>query len=351
MVYYLRLMVDVDTTVAEDIYAAPRPLITAPPPAPAAKVITMERRSVPDDDDIATAETVRMMCDYIRAGIADPVCQAWAGHAVACYGRGSENLAARFWAVFWMLKHCIQYRHDEGELFRIGQRNARDLLTAPAVLMRQAQPKEDCDGFTMAACTLLKLCGIEPFIVTAKVDPQDPSRWSHVFAIAELPGVGLCALDASHGAVPGWMVPRSHIFGYQVWNLDGQRVKKGLPVTSRLQGYMRRGRGMGDCPIDPFTGDTIVCDNPGQLPTYDGGGSGFDWGSFLNTLITTGGKVATVAVAPAGSIIYPQGQVFSPGGNNPLGASATFTGSTTNMLPWLIGGLLVAGLLFSGKGK
>src|ERR1700690_3873685 len=124
------------------VLAVPNADPIAPKALPGEKV-KQERRTVSDDDDQATAATVGMMCDYIRAGIADPVCQAWAAWAMDCFGMGSQDPRAKFWAVFWCLKHAVRYRRDEPELFRIGERSARDLLTAPAVLVRQDQPAED----------------------------------------------------------------------------------------------------------------------------------------------------------------------------------------------------------------
>lgn len=313
---------------------------------------------MPDDDDQATAATVGMMCDYIRAGIDDPVCKAWAEWALKCFGMGKQDPRAKFWAVFWALKHCVRYRRDEPELFRIGERSARDLLTAPAVLVRQPQPAEDCDGFTMLACTLLKILGLDSFIVTAKVDPQEPGRWSHVFAMADVPGLGLCALDGSHGNAPGWMVPRSHIFGYQVWDLSGNRIHKRLPVAApRLNGYQFRARGMGDCVDD--NGDSVPCAGGGYTPTespypviFDGGPTGapssFNWDVLLGDIFGTAGKVASVAVAPPGSVVTPSGAVYTAGAVLPSQLSS----SIGRFLPLLlIGGVVFLGISAIGGGK
>lgn len=357
--------------------AVPNTRPIAPKVLPGEKV-TQERRTVSDDDDQATAATVAMMCDYIRAGIADPVCQAWAAWCMSCFGMGSADPRAKFWAVFWGLKHAVRYRRDEPELFRIGERSARDLLTAPAVLVRQDQPAEDCDGFTMLACTLLRILGLDAFIVTVKVDPNEPGRWSHVFAMADIPGVGLCALDGSHGQAPGWMVPRSQIFGYQVWDLSGKRIHKQLPVAApRLNGYAytgrRRRRGMGDddpdagaisqLPVNQGLTDTelnnpwLFNTGPGSgLPTTEpnpliqsaGGGSTPDWETFLNQILGTAGRVATIATAPAGSVVTPNGQVIIGGAS-----SAQLMSSLSGLLPFLaIGAVIWIGAsAIGGKGK
>ncbi len=369
------------------------------PPVPGAR---MERRTVPDNDDQATRETIAMMCDYIRAGVKDPQCIAWAAWALDCFGMGVDDARAKFWAVFWCLKHAVKYRRDEPELFRIGERSARDLLTAPGVLVRQPAPAEDCDGFTMLACTLLQILGVPSFIVTAKVDPGEPGRWSHVFAMADIQGVGLCALDASHGNAPGWMVPRSHIFGYQVWDLSGAPIHKKLPVVQpRLNGYefrprgmgtqpgaVRRRRGVGDvCAQDPISGELLDIStglpcgsSTGPLSSLPSSGvcvNGFDTGSgdpclaptspavinpimgtpgpnpaavpsaqpgtlqsILNQIFGAGTRIAAVATAPAGSTVSPSGAVTI--GGAPVQGLMTSIG---NLLPWLlVGGLVIYGV-------
>ena len=80
----------------------------------------------------------------------------------------------------------------------MGEPEALDLLIAPAVLVREKAPKEDCDGFTMLVCCLLKILEVP----IGDCDgggaiPESPERWSHVFPMALING-GL-PLDASHG--------------------------------------------------------------------------------------------------------------------------------------------------------
>jgi hypothetical protein len=312
--------------------------------------IVKERRPVSDDDDQATAETVKIMCEYIAAGVNDPVCKLWACHAVGRYGLGSVLPAVCAWSVFWMLKHCVRFIRDEGRLFMSGDGAARDRLVAPAVLVRQKSPAEDCDGFTMLACCLLRILQVPCFIVTLKADPRNPARWSHVFAMAELPDGSFSPVDASHGKFPGWMVPKEHIFAYQVWDMDGRPTNRRLPAISHLHGYVKggtpMGRGLGFCPIDPNTGDTLVCADPNS----PGGGGGINWGAILGTLITTAGKVAVVAEAPPGSVINPSTGGIVTGG--PFGASSTLTATTSNLLPWMLGGALLVGLIaFGGGGR
>jgi hypothetical protein len=327
---------------------------------PAARAATgpqlvKERRPVSDDDNQATAATVGMMCDYIAQGVNDDGCKSWAVCAVRQYGAGSTDPRMLFWGVFWLLKHCVKYVRDEPALFRMGEGDARDFLIAPAVLVRMAEPKEDCDGFTMLACTLLQILGIKSYIVTVKADPEKPSRWSHVFAVAELPG-GACALDATeHGVFPGWMIPRQHIFDYQFWDLSGRPVKHALPLTSKMAGYVRTGRmgrrGMGDDITDlgdlgpgqaateiPYTPSTTVYNSPAPASP------GTNWTAVLSSIFSGAARVASVAEAPPGSVVSPSGAIYVPGAN-PLGAS-----SIGSMLPiLLIGGLVLFGISAASK--
>lgn len=327
--------------------------------AAAGPQLVKERRPVSDDDNQATAATVRMMCDYIAQGVVDDGCKGWAVCAVRQYALGQTDQRMLFWGVFWLLKHCVKYVRDEPALFRMGEGDARDFLIAPAVLVRMTEPKEDCDGFTMLACTLLQILGIKSYIVTVKADPEKPSRWSHVFAVADLPG-GACALDATeHGLFPGWMVPRQHIFAFQFWDLTGRPVKHALPLAGKMAGYVRTGRtrrGMGDAlqdeidalpvgntdleygsPYIPPGGDTsLPVAAPASTPATN-------WTAVLSSLFSGAARVASVAEAPPGSVINPNtGVITTPG---------LSTASLSSFLPiLLIGGLVIFGIsAASGK--
>lgn len=293
------------------------------------ETIVQEQRTVSDNDDEATAATVKMMADYIKQGVTDPVCQKWAHDAVFQFGNRQRTPLALVWSVFWKLKHCVKLTRDETVLFHIGQKNARDLLIAPAVLVRQLVPKEDCDGFTMLCCTLLEILGLKPYIVTVKADARRPGEWSHVFCMVDLPDGERIPIDSSHGPFPGWMIPRRDIFAVQLWDMNGNPVAGGLPEPrvskrSRLNGYVKTGRGVGF--LDPST--------PGAVPTSDPSG----WFSVLDTLIKTAGQVATVAEAPAGATVFGQNGQFvtAPGGTT---TSAFVTAGTSNALPWILGGV------------
>ena len=211
-------------------------------PASAAKTGPIIKEKIPaaPDTDTSTKQTIAKMCEYIAAGASDDVCKFWALQAKERWAQGPD-LAQQCWGVWWLVKHAVKFAKDEPRLFQIGEPDALDLLIAPAVLVREQDRKEDCDGFTMLVCCLLKILGIPSVIVTVAADPSDPERWSHVFPMAEVNGAYL-PMDASHGKFPGWMVPRDHISRWQAWDLNGNPVQA-FPSQAKntLHGYLPRG--------------------------------------------------------------------------------------------------------------
>jgi hypothetical protein len=329
--------------------------------------VVQEKVPASDDPNEATRQTVEKMCEYIKAGAVDDLVKWWAECGVTRYGQGSRDPQALCWAMYWLVKHAIQFARDEPRLFQVGEGNALDMLIAPAVLVRMSQPKEDCDGFTMLLCALLQCVGVRTVIVTVAADASDPSRWSHVFPMAVMPSGSTWPLDASHGMMPGWMVPREHIYRWQAWDLDGKAIDVGMPPKNRpgLHGYVARGRrmprrGMGQCYDDD--GDSIPCGTDsgspapvvspivatGALPCYDitgavtscgpmpGGSTGLpvggggdvltglpttsgsattpaNWASVISAAVTGAARDAQLALSPAGSYIGANGQIISPG--------------------------------------
>jgi hypothetical protein len=342
----------------------------------AAGGLLKERIPTPDGTDGLTRTTIGKMAEYIRAGAQDPEVKRWAGNAVRTFAGGPMAPdAACAWSVFWYVKHRLTFAQDEPRLFQTGDAQALDMLIAPAVLVRMANPKEDCDGFTMLVCAMLEAlreagADVEPLIVTVAADPSDPTRWSHVFALARLASGEVIPLDASHGRYPGWMVPKEHTSRWQSWGLDGQPANVARPESVRLNGYAPRGsrmrgmsRGMG-CTIgetDPTTGDTIAgCVDDGSssvttsFPWFTPSpsstpGSSFNWSSVLNNLVSTAGKVAGIAETPTQTIRLPDGTIVSgPAGSN-LTTPGLF-GSGSSLLPILGLGLLAV-LFMSSRGK
>jgi hypothetical protein len=340
------------------------------------------------DSDTATRQTVEKMCEYIRDGAVDEGVRDWARRAIRSFSRGQVSRGAGCWSVFWLVKHAVRFARDEPMLFRVGEPAALDLLIAPAVLVRMRGPREDCDGFTMLICAMLRALGIDSYVVTVAADPADPERWSHVFPVAVLDDGSTCALDASHGAFPGWMVPAEHIYRWQAWSLDGRPANVAIPAAqSGLHGYVPRGavmqrrRGMGQDTSEfgdltatlspPDTGSsfsdlwsTITQDVPFLGGTPVGGSSaggslaagaapssapGTNWTSVLNSLIGGATKLTQEALLPQGGYIQtsPSGaQTFSTGG-----IPSVLSGAGGSSLLPILGIGLVAILVLSMASK
>lgn len=341
-----------------------------PAPVPASSdrgVIIKEKVPAAADSDTSTKQTIQKMCEYIDAGVTDEVCRWWAQQAVQRYAAGSKDPGQICWGVWWLVKHAIKFAKDEPRLFAVGEPEALDLLIAPAVLVREKAPKEDCDGFTMLVCCLLKILEIQSVIVTVAADPESPERWSHVFPMALING-GL-PLDASHGKYPGWMVPRQHIFRWQAWDMSGNPVQAFPPTMNTLHGYVRPGkrmrRGVGDdstfySAIDPTTlgdsGGSAL--SPGDAP-WDAplaGSSPTNWSSIINSLVSGGVKAFQTSQLPSqyftdpntGKLIYAPANVAAGTG---VSLVSGFDSSTlTSMLP-ILGIGLVALLVIGSLGK
>lgn len=338
--------------------------------------LTREVYPVAADDQTATRQTIAAMCAYVRDSLADPLVNEWAKAAGARLALPFQNRAAAIvWGVFWLLKHQVRFRPDEPALFRTGDGDARDLLISPTALVRMPAPAEDCDGFAMLAAALLTILKVPCYLVTLKCDPTDRSRWSHVFCLARIgPGETDCdlvAVDPSKGDGPGWMVPAEHTFAWQAWSLDGKPANLGRPRRRGLQGYARRasrmGLSQGDTvdvgytdpnavpPVDTSTLPQTLPAVPFSVPSVSPSpASQINWTSFLNNLVGGATRVATVAELPPGSVVNPTtGFVAtgSPGGVNPLmaGAAGSAFGGLGPLL--LIGGALVALMLFAGGRK
>ena len=370
-----------------------------PTPAPsnpnsAAPVpVVMERRPAAEDSDTATAQTIRMMCDYIRKCASDPVIEGLAARSWKVWGTASNDPSMRAWGVFWLVKHAVKFRHDEATMFRIGEPNQQDLLTAPDVLVRMDDPAEDCDGFTMLVCSLLSCLGVGWVIATVAADPKEPGRWSHVFPIALLPS-GPLPLDASHGPGPGWMVPQERIFRWQCWDLDAKPVN--MPMPQRPMGnYIRRGRrgrgfgGLGDTcfdangnPYDCGGDNTVVGVTPvssiaptdlstlNSLPYSASGSASAPYttpatvvnavsnspasvpppapslSTFFSNLAADAAGVAKVAETPVTTVQLPNGTTIT--GPNALSGQTLSMASMSSVLPIVLlglGALLLLGMV------
>ena len=280
--------------------------------------LPLYRESIPGDpdDNKATAQTVARMCKHIDgAATKDPATQAAAHMAFERYGNVAlPPLKRRAWAAWWYCKHLVKFVQDETLLgSMLGEHDQRELLISPAVMVRMSKPQGDCDDFTMLMCALLKALGVPFEIVTISADPDEPERWSHVYAVALVEDGERFPMDASHGKYPGWEVPREHMLRYQAWDESGEPIEgRGPAVRSRLNGYVSRGlgrrvvrrrrgmRGLGDdpgasIPIDfGSTVDTSSIYDPVSYPSSsDPTGMNNFWNSALSSGYTPSSSSGT----------------------------------------------------------
>lgn len=284
------------------------------------------------------------MAELIRKSCADELVQNCARSAKIRFGMNSNDPAALAWGVFWWMKHCVKFRLDEGTMLQIGERNEQDLLIAPEVLVRMRNPSEDCDGFTMLSAALLTCLGVPVLIATVATEPDDPSRWSHVFLVAIVNG-RVIPLDTSHGPAPGWMVPKSRINRWQTWTLDGTPADVPIPTNHGLHGYsatprrgmgqvrvggrlitmprinfVRRGRGFGqtDESDDTDSGDTGDWTTDTYIPPSD-------LSALPDTTAYTPAAASASAIAAGGCFDNATGLTVSCPAGAPIGSAAPST--------------------------
>lgn len=351
------------------------------------------------DNQVATSQTVRRMCELIAESVGDEAVMACVRQAVAPSDLDSrQRIAAGCWD--WC-KRNIEFVPDDVLLFwELGiPPSAEELerLASPAVLARMRKRQGDCDDFVMMLCAMVLSVGVPPAIKTFKCDHKQPWRWSHVCAGVILEDGSLFPLDASHGDYPGWQVPIEDTYESCVWDMNGNPIAGGsngmgftrrggmgayqaapgwtgnpmysvtgpeagpyspvLDIRKYYQkcnraaglGYIaRRGRGMGETVVGP---DGVPIDvsttysGDGTGGTYDTssyGTSNFNLNSFLSSVIGAGTKIGTAALGQqqaqnlgGGKVLLPSGQIIS-----------TSSGISTGLI---VAAVLGIGLLFALK--
>jgi hypothetical protein len=338
--------------IAPGVSIDDEPICTPDNPPDANAYAVAQRIPVADDTDSLTKATIGKMCEYINSSASDPHVIGAAQYAARGFGRGQSDPYSNAWGVFWFLKHRIRRVLDEGNMFRVGEPGAFDMLIAPSVLLRMSNPAEDCDGFTMSAAAMLKALSVPQCLVSVACDPREPQRWSHVFGMVQLANGDWMPLDCSHGPQPGWMVPQNRISRWQAWDLDGNPIDVQMPVQSGLRGYTRRGVGQDDLSIPvpvnstPFdwsdilgglenndpTGGVPASSLPGLLSgvstSSPSTSSQINWGSLFGSLASDATRVASIAELPAGDTLNANGTV-----------SASLQSALSTMMPLILLGL------------
>jgi hypothetical protein len=334
-----------------------------------------------DNPDVATVQTVEEMCRLINEAAKDPLLRSLC--CVSCSAGTVQIIAENY---FWWCKRNLKFKHH-GEQFESWSKELGNplsklqLLIAPDVLLRMKRMEGDCAIYTMMLCAMLKASGFQYRIVTMAVDPHTPELFTHVCARVVLPGGKLETLDASHGAYPGWCVPKEHILREWTFDESGQRLQfAGLHDYRRsrfsagMRGYRR---GLGDNGGDVAEGGDYyppTGDNPTQvfLPAgsspdwgvpYDPSSGGYSapsqnstqWAGFAANLAKMGFTLAQINAIQPGTVVQPNGTIIrqTPGFAVPVGSqiNAALGGSGNIILYAGLGlaALFIVGSMFKGS--
>jgi hypothetical protein len=159
----------------------------------------------PEDDELATAQTIALMKLFTLEDAGSPIVRRAAEEAIAALSvRNAMAEAAAVW--MWIRRHVRLV--SDVELARLAgfpEPEEAEVLIRPVDLLRMPQPQGDCDCQAMLGAAMLRALGIDSEFATIAADPGDPSRYSHVYVLAKMPCGRQVPLDFSHAPGPGWM--------------------------------------------------------------------------------------------------------------------------------------------------
>ena len=173
--------------------------------------IQVDVGTLSEDPDEQVAQVIGMMLDYSDVDANSP--EILHDARQACIQANGDCIRGNFDDV----KKRIAFIQDEdvSEPFT-GWLDGPipEVLVRPVDMRRMANPQGDCDCFSMTIRSRLLALGIPTKFCTVAVDPDDPARFSHVYAVADCSN-GRCgpnwdgrvALDTSHMPGPGFEAP------------------------------------------------------------------------------------------------------------------------------------------------
>jgi hypothetical protein len=347
------------------------------PQFPGPSVVT--RYNASEDPDTSTAETVQLMTAAAIADSRSP--QVWLA-TKAALGNGVQSQEQICRRIYDWIACRIQFRSDDPVLHSLlGLDNELDMLIRPARLLTMQRPAEDCDGFTMLACSMLLSAGVPCEIVTIKADPQEPERFSHVYCQALLEDgselVMDCSQAAQHGFPIGWEAP--DYFDRKAWGvIQPQQQEKGMhgliglgqgcsdtdPACSSDLGIPGVGGApgidLGTVPVsnvppgfavNPTTGDIYnittgaILGTPAAGVVYGstpGSGAGINWTQLATVLGADAAQITKLATLPSGYTLNAAGQPV-------LASTAGLSSVLSSPLLLLLGGGILLFALVGGK--
>jgi transglutaminase-like putative cysteine protease len=201
-------------------------------------VINVDATPLSDDPDTQVAQVIGMMLDYSDRDAVAPEIRADALRACAM---AEGDCVTGNWADVARMITFVQ-DEDTAEPFSAWLNGPiPETLVRPVDMRRMIKPQGDCDDFSMTIRARMRALGIPCDFATVAVDPDDPERYSHVYAVADCSG-GACGpkwngrvpLDTSHGDYPGWECP--NLFGKRThWpGASGWKIAAGVLVAAGI---------------------------------------------------------------------------------------------------------------------
>lgn len=167
-------------------------LVSGPRPDPA----TFRRVHIPDGKRGTTA-TLRVMGELATEGAQDPYFIAYArGIVRECPGK---DWRCELGAILAFDKRWVTYRGDSAVC---------EWVSSPGYVLF-VDGAEDCDGLATLIASQVMSIGYGAKVRAVALNPRNPSEYSHVYAMAEVPGVGWVAMDpVPTVARLGWEPPK-----------------------------------------------------------------------------------------------------------------------------------------------
>lgn len=193
-------------------------------------LFTIEQRPAGNDDEANTAQTVGRMVEYIREDSLHPIVRRAALDATRNAG-ADVRLSIHPW-----IRSHVRFV-DDAELAKeiTDDPLSAEVLVRPVDLLTMPRPAGDCDDQSMLCAAMLRALGVRTWLKTIAADPADPSRYSHVYVIADGPG-GPMSVDASHGPYPGWEARA--VGKTKLWPVDEEKenMRSNLGFTPEATG-------------------------------------------------------------------------------------------------------------------
>jgi hypothetical protein len=194
--------------------------------------VRYEVREVSDDPDTQVAEVIDMMRQYATEDSRSVTLRDDLERALHRHAGDRASDTQKCAAIFRHVKGRIRFTKDNEITAwlqpQVGEVPIVEALIRPIDMALMCEDGTcsrigDCDDHAMYCASLLCAAGIPCSYVTVAANSQTPGQYSHVY-VAAYPQDGSAdrvALDASHGAYPGWEVEAGRITRMKEWVVEG----------------------------------------------------------------------------------------------------------------------------------